>query len=466
MRGVDKVVNGELRPNVLDVGARCASHRVIAVMFIAIVASLFHVSGGMLWEIGLNYDGISGAMASKIHPATYLTVSTFVLFLLARRNPASLLATLICRHAGSLVLLLATSAVMLFVILDHRHGLAGLVDTFLLPALLIIMIAELGSPTMRRLETMLHVLIACNALLTLFEFVSGLQLFPFRFDGELLVDTRPNGLQDHPLVNAVVTGTYLTILLTGAGANLGRGLKVAMILLQLAALVASGGRTALVLVTVFLAWSMLRGTYGVLRGKRVSIPTAAACAIASPLVALGLIALNALGFFDAILERFGNDSGSAQARVQMFELFSNLPFHVVLMGPDVEMVDSIRRAEGLELGIENPIIRFVLYQGILATSALMIGFVLFMRELVRTLRAGYGLPLIFFLWTIMSFESLSSKGTLLAQFVILMTVMFRCPTHGRFERSTRSNSELERFPVAKGEGGSRCATGVRFNQAP
>src|SRR5258708_20428558 len=119
MRGVDEVVNGELRPNVLDVGARFASHRVIAVMFMAIVASLFIVSGGMLWKFGLNYDGISGAMASKIHPATYLTVSTFVLFLLARRNPASFLAALISRHPGSLVLLLPTFTAMCFAFLSH-----------------------------------------------------------------------------------------------------------------------------------------------------------------------------------------------------------------------------------------------------------------------------------------------------------------------------------------------------------
>src|SRR4029077_7623639 len=356
------------------------------------------------WRCGLNYDGISGAMASKIHPATYLTVSTFALFLLARRNPASFLATLISRHPGSVVFLLATSSVMLFVILDHRHGLAGLIDSFFLPVLLIFITAELGSLTMRRVETMLHVLIACNELLTLFEFVSGVRLFPYRFEGELLVDTRPNGLQDHPLQNSVVTGTYLTILLAGAGSNLGRGLKVVMILLQLAALLASGGRTASVLVTVTLAWIALRGAYGVLRGKSVSIPTAIACAMAPPLVAIGFIALNAFGFFDPLLERFSNDGGSARARVQMFELFSYLPFRAVLMGPDVEMVDSIRRSEGLGIGIENPIVSFVLYQGILAASALVIGFVLFMREVVRTLRAGYGLPLIFFLATIMSYE--------------------------------------------------------------
>jgi hypothetical protein len=458
MHRVVKVVNAGPQPNVPNMRAKCASHRVISVLVMATVATLFTVPGGMLWEFGLNYDGISGAMASKIHPATYLTVSTFVLFLLARRNPASFLVTLISRHPGSLAILLATTAVMLFVILGGRHGLAGLVDAFLLPALLILMIVELDSLTMRRLETMLHVLIASNALLTLFEFASGVLLFPYRFEGQLLVDTRPNGLLNHPLLNAVVTGTYLTILFTRAGSNL--GLKLPMILLQLAALVACGGRTALVLVIVLLAWVVLREARGMLTGKRIPIRTAAAYVIVPPLVLAGSIALNAFGFFDALLERLSNDGGSAQARVQMFGLLSYLPFWAVLMGPDVEMVDAIRRAEGLELGIENPIVRFVLYQGILATSALVIGFVLFMREVVYPLRAGYGLPLLFFIWTIMSFESLSSKGILLAQFVVLMTVMFRRSTRDRFEPSTRSNADSERLLLAP------CPTAVRFGPAP
>ncbi len=100
------------------------------------------------------------------------------------------LAPLVGRHPGSLLLLLSTGAVVLFVILDNRRGLAGLIDTFLMPVLLFLVAAKLGSFTKRRLEMLLHVLIAGNALLTLFEFLGGVQLFPYRFEGELLIDTR------------------------------------------------------------------------------------------------------------------------------------------------------------------------------------------------------------------------------------------------------------------------------------
>ena len=35
------------------------------------VGLLFFVSGGMLWLIGYNYDGLTGGAATKIHPFTY-----------------------------------------------------------------------------------------------------------------------------------------------------------------------------------------------------------------------------------------------------------------------------------------------------------------------------------------------------------------------------------------------------------
>lgn len=414
-----------LWPGTTDARPVPGSHRVISVLLKTVVALLFIVSGGMLWELGLNYDGISGAPASKIHPATYVTVFTFVLFVLARRHPGSLMPKLISRHPGSLVFLVATCAVLLFVVVSRRPGPAGLVDTFILPVLLVWILAEQSSGAIRGLETMIHWLLTCNALLVLAEFIGGIQLFPYRFEGELLIDIRPNGFNGHPLTNAVVTGTYIAALLGGGGSQLSWSLRGALILLQCAALAASGGRTAIVLISAMTAFYLLRHAFGLLTGRRLDLGCWAACAVALPLIAVGFVALNASGFLDAALARFNYDDGSAQARMQMFEMFSYLPIRDVLIAPDVEMVNSVRPTQGLDLGIENPIIRFVLYQGVLATAALVIGFVLFIREFVQTLRKGYGLPLIFFLSTIMSFESLSSKSTLLAKFVILLTVMFR-----------------------------------------
>jgi hypothetical protein len=269
--------------------------------------------------------------------------------------------------------------------------------------------------------------------LTLFEFVSGIRFFPYRFDGEPLIDTRPEGLLNHPLENATATGCYIAILLAGGGSLRG-ALRWPIISLQWAALIASGGRTASVLMTLFIAATMLRRGFAVCCGARLDRFAWIAAAAGLGLIGAGLAALESVGFFDALAQRFADDGGSAQSRLQMFEIFSYLPMRDILLGPDVELVDSVRRAQGLALGIENPLVRFVLYQGAVATFVMVAGLTLFLRQLMGRLRPGYLLPLVFFLLVIMSFESLSSKSIMLAQFTILMGVMFRQPANAAARR--------------------------------
>jgi hypothetical protein len=390
-----------------------------------IVLLLFTVSGGMLWQLGLNYDGITGAPASKIHPATYATVVAFALFVLARRNPASLVSKLASQRPGSVVFFFAAVSVLAFIVIDRRPGPAGTVDTFMLPILLAWIFTEQNTRSMRSLELMLHLLLTFNALLTLYEFIAGTQLFPYRFEGELLIDSRPGGLIGHPLTNSVVTGTYIAGLVSGGGPRLGQLLRPPLILLQWTALAAAGGRTALVLITALIAFQVPRFALGLTTGRRLSRLGWTACAIMPVIIAAGTLALYTAGFFDPLIDRFKDDSGSAQTRVQMFDMFSHLRLRDLLLSPDVSLIESLRPAQGLEQGIENPIIRLVLYQGIAATAALVLGVILFVREVIRPLRHGAGLPLAFFLLVIMSFESLSSKSLLLAQFLVIVSVMFR-----------------------------------------
>ena len=88
------------------------------------------------------------------------------------------------------------------------------------------------------------------------------------------------------------------------------------------------------------------------------------------------------------------------------------------------MIDSIRRTHGLEWGVENPVVRLLLYQGVAFSAFLIAGFVLFLVELSRRMRPGAALPFAFFLIVINSFESISNKTVLLGQFIVLMLAMF------------------------------------------
>ena len=400
----------------------------IAALFLVIVLMLFSVSSGVLWNLGINYNGVTGAIASKIHPATYLAFATLGLLMLARRNPASFFVALVTKHPGTLAFLLATLLVGGIIVLDGRKGIATIFDTYLLAIIVALIAAEMETRDFTRAEKLIHVLLAANALLGLAEYALNTRVFPFRFDGAALEwDYRSNALLGHPLENAQITGLYIMVLLAGGGASMPKSLRPAAILLQLAALVPFGGRTALLLTVAMAALWMVPRVLQVLRGARLSLPVLAAIAVLAPLLTLGVGLIAAGGFFDVITDRFDDDGGSAKARVEMFAIFDHLSAHDIFIGASSDVIDSLRTSRGLEQGIENPVVRLLLYQGVVFTTFLIAGFTLFLIEIARRLRPGYGMAMIFFLVIISSYESIANKTVGLAQFVVLLLVMFPRP---------------------------------------
>jgi hypothetical protein len=96
----------------------------------------------------------------------------------------------------------------------------------------------------------------------------------------------------------------------------------------------------------------------------------------------------------------------------------------IFIGANNDVIDSLRNSRGLEWGIENPVVRLLLYQGVVFTAFLIAGFVLFLVEIARRLAPGYGMAMIFFLVIINSYESISNKTVGLAQFIVLLLAMF------------------------------------------
>lgn len=404
------------------------SRALIAWLFIAIVFLLFAVSSGLLWNIGLNYNGVTGAAASKIHPATYLGFATLGLLILARRNPASFFVALVTKHPGTLAFVLATLLLGAIIVLEGRKGIATVFDTYLLAGIMALITAELGNRDLTRAEKLIHVLLAANALLGLTEYALNTKVFPFRFDGVALDwDARSNGLLGHPLENAQITGVYIMVLLAGGGTSMPKALRPAAILLQFAALVPFGGRTALLLTIAMTSLWLAPRLLHMLSGARLSLPAFAAIAVFAPLLVFGVGMFAVGGFFDVVTDRFANDGGSAKTRVEMFEIFNYLSPREIFIGASSDVIDSLRTSHGLELGIENPIVRLLLYQGVVFTTFLIAGFVLFLFGITRRLRPGYGMAMIFFLVIINSYESISNKTIALTQFVVLLLVMFPKP---------------------------------------
>src|SRR6516164_3169665 len=97
-----------MSPRLPSRSSQTIARRMIGGMFTLAVVIMFALSGGMMWELGINYDGLAGSTITKIHPSTYLVFATFALLVIARRNPASFLARFITRYPGPLAFLIAT----------------------------------------------------------------------------------------------------------------------------------------------------------------------------------------------------------------------------------------------------------------------------------------------------------------------------------------------------------------------
>ncbi|WP_232627970.1 VpsF family polysaccharide biosynthesis protein [Methylobacterium sp. Leaf118] len=392
---------------------------------ILLLLVLFLLSGGVLWHLGINYDGFTGSAAAKIHPASTLAGLLFLWALVASGDPVGFCLRTVRDAPASLLLLVVGSALLLQVTLRSGTGLAGAIDTFAGPALAMMLLVRIDPARLGPLEAVLHAVMLANAGLGLAEFATGQLVFPYRLDGETFpTDTRSAAFQGHPLVNALVTATYMLALIGGGGC-LRIGPRLAMLALQGAALVTFGGRTAIVVVVVLGALHALVATLRVLRRGRVPLLGAAAGLAALAMAPPALVGLAVGGFFDRLAERFVSDGGSAHARLEMLALLDRIPLHELMFGPDLAYVETLRRMHGLEWGIENPIVRMLLYQGVFMTALLTIAVVLFVAEIVRRCRPGTLLPVVGFALLVNASESLASKTTLLAKFALILLALYR-----------------------------------------
>src|SRR5438045_1573292 len=85
---------------------------------------------------------------------------------------------------------------------------------------------------------------------------------------ELTGDWRSTALLGHPLANAVVTGVYILVLAVGGGRDLPDVLRPMLVVVQLAAMFAFGGRASFVLLVAMLGFLGLQAAWRIAAGKR------------------------------------------------------------------------------------------------------------------------------------------------------------------------------------------------------
>jgi len=257
------------------------------------------------------------------------------------------------------------------------------------------------------------------------EFALHFRLTPFVAGGRPIVDDyRSTALLGHPLLNAGTTALYAAMLILGADRALKTPLRMAMIAVQLVALVPFGGRTSLTLAVVVVFLAALKPLGETFGGRRFDIRAAIAAALLAPLAAAAAAAAWFGGAFAPLIDRFAADRGSTQARLVIFDLFGAFSFEDLLLGPDPQRLATLQNALGIEYGIEDGWLGLMFQYGALMTAFFLVGFAALLVEIWRRAKSGAWAIVLLFLLQASSSTSFSVKTFAFNQFAILTLAMF------------------------------------------
>ncbi len=399
-------------------------HPLINLLLAGMVASLFGLSHLMLGWLGVRYEVPGGSVLEKVHPGTWLALLAFLIAMFASSDPLGRLERITRRHGGLIFFAGAWLVLLFHAVINLRLPFTPLIDSFLLPMLLLVLLDELDDRRTRRIALFIHAFMAINALLGIFEVASGWRLTPFVI-GELNQgdDWRATALLGHPLNNAGLTAIYLLMLALGS-AGLAAPLRLALFVLNLAAMPAFGGRVALVLLLALLAFIGLARLARVLAGARFSARAASLALLLAPLGAVILVLALDAGLLDRFLQRFIDDKGSAQARLLMLELMRHVPDQELLWGPDAARVAALMKQQGL-VGLESFWVAFLLTYGAFASLVFFAGLLAFLHDLWRAIGPRMVPVIAFFLLEASTSVSLSAKTTSLGLLVLMAMTLLR-----------------------------------------
>jgi hypothetical protein len=290
----------------------------------------FTVSARVLSAVGISYTDEGGNIFFKLHPGTYLLAAGVMARLLNGGAPIQVLWRLVWREK-----LLASyiSGILFCVIYEYvltgSGGLVMLFDTFLPGGMIAIALCDISVKQTVTIAAILRAILLLNAMIAVGEAIIGSHCVPDTHgatppDGEF----RAVALYDHPLTGATATMLGLGL---GAPSRQSSPWQVIYALCMFAALVAFGGRVALVLAVaaaagvyiIRLAPLAATGHAGVME----LLPAAAVLLLAGPLILLA----SAYGLGDRLISHSYWDT-SAQTRISEFHLLELLRPEQILFG--------------------------------------------------------------------------------------------------------------------------------------
>ncbi|XSC44917.1 VpsF family polysaccharide biosynthesis protein [Bradyrhizobium sp. RDT10] len=383
----------------------------------------FTLSSSVLTNWKIHYLTAGGNFLEKLHPATYFTLLAFSLLSIRSRGPVGEINRMFSQSKLLLAYLLCWLFLLIQVVVLERP-FTVIIDTFLLPILIAMVMWQLSPSQKRPLAWAVHFTILLNVVLGYYEYFSGHRLIPLTL-GDVVVmgEWRSAALLGHPLTASGIVGAYVLALVLRPAICPPLLVRLPLIAFALGSLMAFGGRTSLVTVLAMIGLVGGFEAFRLMQGRRMPLPAAilAICV----LFAAGAIVFAALdlGIFDKMLLRFSSDKGSTLARYATFSLLSHFDWHELILGPNPVRVNALQSQLGLNYGIENFWIASVVQFGLVHSVLMTVGLVCFFVELLRrSSRAAWAIVLLIVIIAASS-VSFSSKNIQLAQFVILISVL-------------------------------------------
>ena len=401
-------------PSLADVAAGLTTLAVLVV---------FLVSAKVLQWAGLPYATPGGSALAKFHPATFLSLAALAVTALAV-GPGRLVAWLALQRPGLVAFGFAIVLLLFQVVAVQKLPVSAVADTFVMPLALFIAISALADRPAGRLATMLHVLFFVNSAIGYVEYLTGFRLTPNFINGEVVTyDWRATALFGHPLSNALLTGVYLLVLTGSGGRRFDIAMRAFLVVFNIGAMAAFGGRAATVAVLGLLA---LRGVVAGLKliaGARFSRRGVVSVTVALTLVGtIGTVAILA-GFADSFLDRFQNDYGSAGTRIAMFHIFDGANWHDRIFAPDLGQITANQHRLGLAIAIESFVVAFLAYYGVVTTVLFFAGVVAFSAEIVRSSGRAALLPLVYYFAVSSTSTGIANKTIDLAMITAMLLLL-------------------------------------------
>lgn len=366
----------------------------------------FFLGAYALETFGVQYVTEGGSAVLKIHFYSYLILVVFWCYIFNLRSGE--LAKLLGRlYVAWLALILAVLWIIVYGLMRFgTSGMAYVVDTLLTPILLFPLVLSLTENEKSITVKIIAALVIINSVTALFEFFTHTLLWEPLY--EMYYYFRSGAWFSHPLNNALIVASLIPILIGSRFIN-----PFLMFSVALMSLFAFGARaaTGLFIVLSGLALSISLHEHYKQKGGLTYFNAIIY------LLALLLIPL-VVGFlierYDLGARIFNNLTveESGQARFDVYYVFSFLSFSEILTGASSDVMLNIEYFIGNSV-VENYIVAWVLYYGLVGALPLSIALLYFLGKLAVYSSLYVKLSLISFILTSLTNNALTSKTPVL-----------------------------------------------------